>query len=207
MSMKGGAWWCLVAGLLLASPAAGQTCLGRLSFSESVQMQFAGAFDDGEREFSVGVAGGGQSGFGGANLVFRDVNAPAFSTGIGVGGFGGGEIQAGRAVVCPVGGADYFFGPDFSGLETRTLMGRTGVHVGVPVVNTAAVQVIPTAGLDFVFPSRFIRLMRSALMPFCSAPSASCCSARPSSVGFPRSALRGSLRRAPAGTSGSGLRS
>ena len=64
-----------------------------------------GSFDR-TSAFSVGVAGGGASGFGGASVTFLNADDPpgaSLDTAIGVGGFGGGEVHTGRVAICPIG--------------------------------------------------------------------------------------------------------
>ena len=105
----------------------------------------------------MGVAGG-STGFGGVAAIFAnqdDEPDASFDTAIGVEGFGGGEVHAGRVAICPIGGGGYFFGPNINTtngtIEVRSITAGAGAAVGVTAVHNDVVQVIPTVRLGFQY--------------------------------------------------------
>lgn len=145
--------------LFVAGPAVAQTCLGRISFADQpTHVQFDSLFGGGS-QYLVGVAGGGASGFGGANVAFEDVDDPpgvSFNTALSVGGFGGGEVHVGRVAICPIGHGSYNFRSTATRSDGRTLdadgfVAGAGGAVGVAVVDTDVVQVIPTFRMGFEY--------------------------------------------------------
>ena len=150
-------WGCLILCVLMASPAAGQTCLGRLSFgNQPTQMQLEGSFAEGINGFSVGAAGGNARGFGGASIDFLDFElTPGIQdTAIGMSGFGAGVVRAGRVAICPGAVASYLFGPNIDlgndTVEARVFGAQIGVRIGVPIVETETIQIIPTFGAGVI---------------------------------------------------------
>lgn len=138
--------------------AVAQHCLGRLAFSDQpTQMQLGGVFGSDTQQFAVGVAGG-STGFGGVAAIFAnqdDQPDASFDTALGVEGFGGGEVHAGRVAICPIGGGGYFFGPNIhtvnGTIDVRSIAAGAGAAVGVTAVDSDVVQVIPTVRLGFQY--------------------------------------------------------
>ena len=130
--------WCIVPFLLLAGQSDAQTCLGRLDFGhQPTQMLFEGTFADSFRGFGIGGAAGGTRGFGGFSLGVSDFDR-SDDTFIGLSGFGGGQVHAGRVSICPIGGLAYIsghrnFGGSFVG-DIRSEEARNVFEVDDPEV-------------------------------------------------------------------------
>ena len=153
--------WCFLSLLVFtASPSYSQTCLGRVSFgNRPVSVSLGGAFAADTGAMGLGVAGGESRGFGdiGLTLVdFDDVGRNA----IGISGGGAREARIGRVAGCPGARAGITFGPvaDVSfggrgGLQEDGHVIRivASVNVGAPVVETRALQIVPTGGMEIVY--------------------------------------------------------
>ena len=149
----------VAAALVLALPSAAlaQTCLGNPSFSNGhLQLSANVATNKDVTAFGVGIGGGSETIFGAAQVGGTTYDAIDGST-LSVGGTLGYQVpisSGGSAMICPVLGGAYGFGPrDFDALGTdlQTRAFNFGLSLGFDALRSERLRVVPALSAGFVY--------------------------------------------------------
>jgi hypothetical protein len=143
--------------LALPSAAFAQTCLGNPSFSNGhLQLSANVATNKDVTGFGVGVGGGSETIFGAAQLGGATYDAIDGSTLL-VGGTLGYQVpisSGGSAMICPVLGGAYGFGPrdvDVLGTDLQTRAFNFGLSLGFDALRSERLRVVPALSAGFVY--------------------------------------------------------
>jgi hypothetical protein len=149
----------VAAAFVLTLPAAAfaQTCLGNPSFSNGhLQLTADVASTKDATDFRVGFGGGSETIFGVAQVGGATYDAFSGSTLL-VGGTLGYQVpvsSSGSAMICPVLGGSYGFGPrDYDGMGTdlQTRAFNFGLSLGFDALRSDRVRVVPALSAGFVY--------------------------------------------------------